>query len=91
MESYVPSYRVALTSGAAKELHKLPNQVVERIFPRMESLASNPRPPGCKKMQGGDREYRIRAGDYRVVYTIDDKNLLVEVTRIRHRKDVYQR
>jgi len=87
----VPSYRVALTSSAAKELHKLPNQVVERIFPRMESLASNPRPPGCKKMQGGDREYRIRAGDYRVVYTIDDKNLLVEVTRIRHRKDVYQR
>jgi len=87
----VPSYRVALTSSAAKELQKLPGQVVERIFPRIESLASNPRPPGCKKMQGGDREYRIRAGDYRVVYTIDDKNFLIEVTRIRHRKDVYRR
>ena len=87
----MPSYRVALTSSAARELQKLPNQTVARIFPRIESLASNPRPPGCKKMQGGDREYRIRAGDYRVVYTIDDRNLLVEVTRIRHRKEVYQR
>jgi mRNA interferase RelE/StbE len=87
----VPSYRVALTSSAAKELQKLPNQVVAQLFSHIENLVSNPRPPGSKKMQGGDREYRIRAGDYRAVYTIDDKNLRVEVTRIRHRKDVYQR
>ena len=87
----MPSYKVALTSSAAKELQKLPNRAVERIFSRIESLSSSPRPPGCKKMQGGDPEYRLRAGDYRVVYTIDDKNLLVEITRIRHRKDVYQR
>jgi mRNA interferase RelE/StbE len=87
----VPSYRVALTSSAAQELQKLASQIVARIFPHIESLASNPRPSGCKKMQGGDREYRIRIGNYRVVYTIDDKNLLVEVTRIRHRKDVYER
>jgi mRNA interferase RelE/StbE len=86
----VPSYKVALTSSAAKELQKLPNQVVARIFARIESLASNPRPPGCKKLQGGDREWRIRVGDYRVVYTIDDAGSLVEVTRIRHRKDVYE-
>jgi mRNA interferase RelE/StbE len=55
----------------------------------LEKLASNPRPPGCKKLKGGDKEWRIRVGDYRVVYTIDDANSLVEVTRIRHRSEVY--
>jgi mRNA interferase RelE/StbE len=87
----VASYHVALTASAAKELKKLPGQLVARIVPRLEDLASNPRPPGCKKMQGGDREWRIRIGDYRAVYTIDDPKLLVEVTRIRHRSGVYER
>ena len=84
------SYDVALTSSAAKELKKLSGQLVARIVPRLEDLASNPRPPGCKKLQGGNREWRIRVGDYRVVYTIDDATLLVEGTRIRHRSDVYE-
>ncbi|MFZ0687540.1 MAG: type II toxin-antitoxin system RelE/ParE family toxin [Terriglobales bacterium] len=87
----MPSYNVVLTSSAAKELKKLSGQLVARIVPRLENLASNPRPSGCKKLQGGDREWRIRVGDYRVVYTIDDTKLLVEVTRIRHRSEVYER
>jgi mRNA interferase RelE/StbE len=58
-------------------------------MPRLENLAFNPRPPGCKKLQGGENEWRIRVGDYRVVYTIDDTKLLVEVTRIRHRSEAY--
>jgi mRNA interferase RelE/StbE len=87
----VANYDVALTASAAKELKKLPGQLVARIVSRLESLTDNPRPPGCKKMQGGDREWRIRIGDYRVVYTIDDAQLLVEVTRIRHRSGVYDR
>jgi mRNA interferase RelE/StbE len=86
----VPSYRVVFTASAARELKKLPSQVIARMVTRIQSLASNPRPAGCKKLQGGDREWRIRVGDYRVIYTIDDSKLLVEVTRIRHRKDVYQ-
>jgi mRNA interferase RelE/StbE len=65
--------------------------MISRIVPQLENLASDPRPSGCKKMQGGDREWRIRVGDYRVVYTVDDARLLVEVTRIRHRSDVYKR
>lgn len=85
------SYDVALTSSAAKELKKLSSQWIARIVPRLESLASNPRPPGCRKLQGGDREWRIRIGDYRVVYIIDDAKLLVEVTRIRHCSEVYER
>jgi mRNA interferase RelE/StbE len=87
----VASYDVVLTASAEKELNKLSGQLIARIVPRFESLASNPRPPGCKKLQGGDREWRIRVGDYRVVYTIDDSKLLVEVTRIRHRSKVYER
>jgi mRNA-degrading endonuclease RelE of RelBE toxin-antitoxin system len=56
--------------------------LIARIGPRLENLAFNPRPPGCKNLQGGDREWRIRVGDYRVVYTIDNERLLVDVTRI---------
>ena len=56
--------------------------MIARIGPRLENLAFNPRPPGCKNLQGGDREWRIRVGDYRVVYTIDNERLLVDVTRI---------
>ena len=85
------SYHVALTSSAEKELKKLSGQAIARIALRLESLASNPRPPGCKKLKGGDHEWRIRVGDYRAVYTIDDAKLLVEVTRIRHRSEVYER
>jgi mRNA interferase RelE/StbE len=80
-----------LTSSAAKELQKLSGQLVSRILPRLERLTSDPRPPGCKKLQAGDREWRIRVGDYRVIYTIDDAESLVEVTRIRHRSEVYER
>jgi mRNA interferase RelE/StbE len=57
----------------------------------IESLASSPSPSGCKKLRSGDCEWRLRVGDWRVVYTIDDGKSLVEVTRIRHRSDVYQR
>ena len=85
------SYRVALVSSAEKELNGLSDQLTARIIPRLENLASDPRPRGCKKLRGGDREYRIRVGDHRVVYTIDDIKLLVEVTRIRHRSEVYDR
>jgi mRNA interferase RelE/StbE len=87
----VASYRVALTASAEKELTKLPGDMVARIVPRLENLASNPRPAGCKKLSGGDVEWRIRVGDYRAVYTIDDARRLVEVTRIRHRGEVYRR
>jgi len=87
----VANYRVTLTWSAESELKKLPNALIARIAPRLDALATNPRPPGRKKLKGGDKEWRIRVGDYRVVYTIDDSRSLVEVTRIRHRSEVYQR
>ena len=85
------SYRIALTSSAVRELKGLSTHLNARIVPRLENLADHPRPPGCKKLKGGDKEWRIRVGDYRVVYTIDDARLMVEVTRIRHRSEVYER
>jgi mRNA interferase RelE/StbE len=87
----VGSYRVELTSSAEKELKRLQTSVINRILPRIEKLSSNPRPAGCKKLKGGENEWRVRVGDYRMVYTIDDTKLLVEVTRIRHRSAVYER
>jgi len=84
------SYRVALTASADRELRGLPAQVVARILPRLERLASTPRPAGCKKLKGGDFEWRIRVGDYRIVYEIDDAARTVDVTRIAHRRDVYE-
>jgi mRNA interferase RelE/StbE len=85
----VNSYRVDLKPSARRELERLPDQAIERVFRRLEYLQSSPRPPGCKKLKGGHNEWRIRAGNYRVVYTIDDGKRLVEVTRIRHRSEVY--
>ena len=84
------SYRVALTTSTEKELHRLPAKVIARIVPRLERLASTPRPPGCKKLRGGDKEWRIRVGDYRIVYVIDDTSRTVDVTRIAHRREVYE-
>jgi mRNA interferase RelE/StbE len=57
---------------------------------KIESLAQNPRPPGCKKLKGYKDKWRIRIGDWRVVYIIDDETKLVSVTRIAHRREVYE-
>jgi mRNA interferase RelE/StbE len=86
----VISYRVALTTSAEKELNWLPAKLITRMLGRLEKLASNPRPPGCKKLVGGDKQWRIRIGDWRVVYEIDDKAKTVDVTRIAHRREVYE-
>ena len=84
------SYRLALTESAEKELHRLTKTVVERIAARIEKLSASPRPNGCKKLKGGANEWRIRVGDYRIVYSIDDAQKLVDVVRIAHRKEVYE-
>jgi mRNA interferase RelE/StbE len=86
----VSSYRVALVSSAEKELHRLPKKAIARIVLRLEHLISVPRPPGCKKLKGGDKEWRIRVGYYRIVYVIDDVARTVEVTRIAHRREAYE-
>ena len=83
------NYRVAVAASAEKELHALPTKVISRVLARLERLAVSPRPPGCKKLKGGDTQWRIRVGDYRIVYEIDDTAKTVDVTRIGHRRRVY--
>ena len=83
-------YAVALKPSAKKELESLSSKLIARIVPSLENLADNPRPHGCQKLKGGDNEWRIRIGDYRVVYVIDDAKSSVEITRVRHRREVYQ-
>lgn len=83
-------YAVTLSRSARKELEKLPPQLVERIFPKIESLALQPRPTGCKKLKGAQNLWRIRVGDYRVVYSVNDSSRIVDVTAVRHRSEAYK-
>ena len=89
-ENFVAEYSVTLSRSARKELQKLPPQLVERIFPKIESLAVQPRPAGCKKLQGGQSLWRIRVGDYRVVYSLDALRELVDIVAVRHRSEAYR-
>jgi len=85
----VYSYAVELKPSARKELESLPDTVLARVVRKVESLANDPRPTGCKKLKGYKDQWRIRIGDWRVVYIIDDAARLVSVTRIAHRREVY--
>ncbi len=84
-------YNIVFTPAALRQLRKLPRRDQRRILDTIELLADDPRPTGAKKLHGADALWRIRAGDYRVVYTIENTKLIVLVLRIRHRKDVYRK
>lgn len=83
-------YAVTLAESARKELRALPDHVIRHVQPKLRELTVNPRPPGCKKLQGYKQCWRVRVGDYRIVYTIDDGQKRVDVSRIAHRKEVYK-
>lgn len=83
-------HRVVLARSAGRELEKLPANLVGRIFPKIEALSAQPRPPGCKKLKGGRGLWRIRIGDYRVIYSVDDRAHLVDIVAVRHRSEAYR-
>ena len=83
-------YTITFARSARKELEALHASIVNRIFPKIETLAEEPRPPGCLKLTGEEDLWRIRIGDYRVIYTINDKQKLVDVIAVRHRREAYQ-
>jgi len=83
------TYRIEVKPQAEKALAKIPNPYRRRIANAIDGLASSPRPSGCVKLVGAQGAYRIRIGDYRIVYEIVDKVLIVYIVRIAHRKDVY--
>ena len=84
------SYRIVLTRSAAKELGAVPTRDRQRIVTRIGALAEDPRPVGVEKLSGDDK-YRIRQGDYRILYEIVDELLIVTVVRIGNRRDAYRR
>jgi len=86
----VDSYTVEIKPSARKELEALPNQILARVIAKIEALADNPRPAGCKKLKGFKDQWRIRVCDWRFVYIINDTARLVSVTRIAHRREVYE-
>ncbi len=83
-------YRVRTSPDADKQLAKLDGSVRARVAQKIDALAENPRPPGCKKLKGDDNLWRVRVGDYRIVFSIHDDLLLIVVIRIAHRRDVYR-
>jgi mRNA interferase RelE/StbE len=84
-----PEYTVLILPSAQKQLSKLPNAIATRIEDKMMELEQDPRPAGCKKLKGRDA-WRIRIGDYRVIYEIHDGRLVVTVITIGHRREVYE-
>lgn len=85
------TYHVALAPAAARQLRKFDPQVRRRIQGAIELLASEPRPPTATRLVGGAGEWRVRTGDYRIVYEIEDDRLLVLVLGVGHRREIYKR
>jgi mRNA interferase RelE/StbE len=83
-------YSISFARSARKELEHLSGDVAERILAKIEMLAKNPRPIGVVKLHGQKNLWRMRVGDYRVVYSIDDFSKVIDVSVIRHRRDVYR-
>jgi mRNA interferase RelE/StbE len=84
------TYRIEFRPAAIRELAKLETSTRRRIAATVESLGTNPRPPGVEKLKGHDHRYRVRCGDYRIIYEINDRVLTILVLRIGHRRQVYR-
>ena len=83
------SYKLALKQSVAKDLRSISNEDVARILRRVEMLAADPHPAGSEKLSGKDR-YRLRQGVYRILYSVDKKQMTVLVVKVGHRRDVYR-
>lgn len=83
------SYSLVIRKSAAKEIEKTPKPDRLRIIKKIQDLAENPRPDGCKKLSAQEK-YRIRQGNYRILYEIMDQQLIITVVKVRHRKDAYE-
>lgn len=83
-------YRIEFVRRAQRAFRNLPADIQRRLDPAILALANNPRPPGCVKLAGEESLWRIRVGDYRIVYQIQDDRLLVVVVKIGHRREIYR-
>lgn len=83
------SYSLEFRPAALRELKRLPRSVSDQLLLIFEKLKENPRPPGCLKMKGDSGFWRVRSGNYRVIYDIQDSKLVVLIVDVGHRKDIY--
>ncbi|MBI5559710.1 MAG: type II toxin-antitoxin system RelE/ParE family toxin [Deltaproteobacteria bacterium] len=84
-------YKVAWKSSAERELKRIDKQFIPKIFSAVESLVENPFPSQCRRLQGVESVYRLRIGDYRVVYQVDTTESTITIYHVRHRKEAYRR
>jgi mRNA interferase RelE/StbE len=82
-------YRIYIKQSAVKELESIPKKDLGKIIKRIQSLSQNPRPHGCQKLSARER-YRIRQGEYRIIYSIQEKELTIHIYKIGHRREVYR-
>ena len=82
-------YKITIKKSAAKELREISKKDLRKIIKCIQSLAQNPRPRGARKLSGKE-QYRVRQGDYRIVYSVDDKNSMVDIVKIGHRREIYR-
>lgn len=83
------AYKIVISKSAAKEIRELPKDYQETINAKINALASNPYPNGYKKLKGSKDLFRFRVGDYRVIYKIINNELIIEVVKVSHRRDIY--
>jgi mRNA interferase RelE/StbE len=83
-------YQIEIAPAAQRQIKKLPQPIQERILQRLEGLVIDPRSEGVVKLSGAEDLYRIRVGDYRIIYAIEDQALLVLIVKVGHRRDVYR-
>ncbi len=84
------SYKLVFKKSVAKDLRTIPDPDLKRILARMRTLAEDPRPPGTEKLSGEDK-YRLRQGNYRILYTVNDADICVVIVKVSHRREVYRR
>ena len=85
----VANYKILIKPSAVKELNKVPQKELQKITQKINALATNPRPAGCEKL-AAENAYRLRQGNYRIIYLIEDDKLIIVVIKVGHRKDVYR-
>ena len=86
----MPDYRIVIPASAAREYEDLPEAVQRRVRAAVDALAVDPRPRGTMKLRGAADLFRIRVGDYRVIFRVSDRERLIDVTHIRHRREAYE-
>lgn len=84
-------YKIQFTKHAESQLTSLPKDEIKKISKRIDKLASDPFPPKCEKLEGEEGVYRVRQGDYRILYSVFDKKLIILVLKIGHRREVYRK